>query len=198
MDERTDENLARVDWGGEELRGGRFVRCTFFDATLEELTTSGCVFEDCDLSGVSLNASVHEDSAFLRCRFRKASLFGATLRGCKLTGSVFESSVLRPLTVEGGDWSYVSLRGQSLAGVGLAGVRLREADLSDADLTGADLTGADLGHVRLHGVRLRGADLRGAALEGVDLRGIDLTGVRLDVTQAVRLAVSYGAEVDWA
>ncbi len=45
---------------------------------------------------------------------------------------------------------------------------------------------------------LTGADLRGAVLEGVDLRGIDLTGVRLDVGQAVRLAVQYGAEVDWA
>lgn len=54
----------------------------------------------------------------------------------------------------------------------LAGVRLREADLS-------------------------GADLRGAALEGVDLRGVDLTGVRLDVAQAVALAIQYGAEVDW-
>ncbi len=136
---------------------------------------------------------MHEDTAFLHCRFRKASLFGATLRGCKLTGSVFESSILRPLTVEGGDWSYVSLRGRSLAGMRLADVRLREADLSGADLSGADLSGADL-----TGVDLTGADLRGAVLEGVDLRGIDLTGVRLDVAQAVRLAVQYGAEVDWA
>lgn len=197
MDEHADEDLARVDWYGEELRGARFLRCRFYDAMLDELTTYGCVFEDCDLSGVSLNASAHEDTAFLRCRFRRASLFGATLRRCKLTGSVFESAVLRPLTVEGGDWSYVSLRGQSLAGVRLAGVRLREADLSGADLTGADLAGADLRHVRLHEVRLQGADLRGASLEGVDLRGLDLAGVRLDLAQAVTLAGQYGAEVDW-
>ena len=198
MANRADEDLSRVDWYGEELGGVRFLRCTFFDATLDELATRGCVFEDCDLSGASLTASVHEDTAFLRCRFRKASLFGATLRRCKLTGSVFESAVLRPLTVEGGDWSYVALRGQSLAGVGLAGVRLREADLTGADLTGADLTRADLAHARLDGVRLRGADLRGADLDGVDLRGLDLSEVRLDLAQAVRLATQYGAEVDWA
>ena len=102
-EERVDEDLSRVDWYAGQLRGARFRRCIFFDATLDELATYGCVFEDCDLSGVSLTASVHEDTAFLRCRFRKASLFGATLRGCKLTGSVFESAVLRPITVDGGD-----------------------------------------------------------------------------------------------
>ncbi len=35
VDERADEDLSRVDWYGEELRGVRFVRCTFFDATLD-------------------------------------------------------------------------------------------------------------------------------------------------------------------
>lgn len=196
MGEHADEDLSGVDWYGDELRGRRFLRCSFVDAALDELTTYGCVFEDCDLSGVSLTASVHEDTAFLRCRFRKASLFGATLRRCKLTGSVFESAVLRPLTVDGGDWSYVSLRGQSLAGLRLAGVRLREADLTDADISGTDLSGADLAHARVHGLHLAGSDLRGADLDGVDLRGLDLRGVHLDLAQAVMLATQSGAEVD--
>ena len=60
---------------------------------------------------------------------------------------------LRPLVVDGGDWSYISLRGADLRGVvGLAGLRLLEADLSDADLSGCDMSGADLSRARLRGV----------------------------------------------
>ena len=51
------------------------------------------------------------DCAFLGCSLEGARLFGSTLRGCKLTGSTFLRSQLRPLTVQGGDWSYVALRG---------------------------------------------------------------------------------------
>jgi uncharacterized protein YjbI with pentapeptide repeats len=43
------------------------------------------------------------------------------LRGCKLTGSTFVRRRLRPLTVEGGDWSWVSLRSADLRGSGSPG-----------------------------------------------------------------------------
>jgi uncharacterized protein YjbI with pentapeptide repeats len=120
----------------------------------------------------------------------------ARLAGCKLIGSTFVRCDLRPLVVEGGDWSYVTLRGEDLRGVSLAGVRLAEADLSDADLTGASLAGADLSHARLRGVKLRGADLRGAVMDGCEVDLVDWTDVHIDVALAVLLAKARGARVD--
>ncbi|WP_344933498.1 pentapeptide repeat-containing protein, partial [Actinoplanes nipponensis] len=64
-------------------------------------------------------------------------------------GSQFLDCGLRPLTIDGGDWGFVSLRGQNLTAAKLGGLRLREADFTGADLTRADLRGADLSHARL-------------------------------------------------
>lgn len=165
------------------------------DADLIEWETAGETFEECDFSGARLNASVHTGSAFLRCVFRRTNLFDARFVACKMTGSVFESAELRPLHVEGGDWSYVRLRGADLRDVSLRGVRLAEADFTEADLTGVDLRDADLSYATLHHARLVGADLRGATVAGVDLARLDLAGARLDVAQAVQVAAGLGAEV---
>lgn len=197
-DERHGEDLRGVDWYAEEVAGTRFVRCDFSDADLTEARTTGAVFEECDFGGARFNASEHEQSAFLRCSFARTSWFGATLRGCKLTGSRFEGRcTLRPLTVERGDWSYVVLRGQDLSGLDLAGLVLAEADLTEADLGSVVLRDADLSRASLDRVTLRDADLRGARLDSVDLRGLDLTGVRLGISQAAAVATAYGAVVSW-
>ncbi len=139
---------------------------------------------------------MHTGTAFLRCTFRRTRLYGAAFLDCKMTGSVFESAELRPLRVEGGDWSYVRLRGADLRGVSLRGVRLAEADLTDADLTDVDLRGADLSHATLRGAVLQGADLRGAAVVGVDLAALRLDGAVLDVAQAIQVARGLGASVE--
>jgi uncharacterized protein YjbI with pentapeptide repeats len=165
------------------------------DADLTEVTSNGTVFEECDFSGAKLNASTHDASGFLRCLFRRTSLFGATLRECKLTGSRFEHAVLRPLVVAGGDWSYVTLRQADLAGIALTGLRLREADLTEADLTEADLRDCDLSHARLHNARLARADLRGADLTAVPLAGLRYDATVLDPDQAVQLTFAMGAVV---
>ena len=169
---------------------------TYADEDLVEWETAGEVFEDEDFSNARLNASVHRGTAFLRCRFRRASLVLAEFHGCKLTGSVFEGAELRPLTVVGGDWSYVRLRGADLRGVSFRGVRLTEADLSEADLTDCDFRDADLSHATLRNAKLNGADLRGARTDGVDLGAVDLRGATLDVAQAVHLARCLGATVE--
>jgi fluoroquinolone resistance protein len=45
-------------------------------------------------------------------------------------------------------------------------------------------------------VKLHGADLRGALLDGIDFKALDIKGARLDITQAVLLARSFGAKID--
>ena len=106
---------------------------------------------------------------------RRCSFFDATLTGCKLTGSQFLNCGLRPLTIDGGDWGFVSLRGQNLTAAKLGGLRLREADLTGADLTRADLRGADL--------------------DGVALRDVRLDATKIDMAQAVQFATAHGAKV---
>ena len=118
----------------------------------------GCRFVECDLSMVKLSSAVLTRCALLRCTIRKSVFFNARLDDCKLTGTTFDECDLRPLTVTGGDWSFVVARGAKLSGVTLAGVKLRDADLSDADLTRCDLRGADLAGAQLRQAALKGAD----------------------------------------
>ncbi|TAL26110.1 MAG: pentapeptide repeat-containing protein [Frankiales bacterium] len=185
-----------LDFSRDELVGRTFAGESLVGADFSEATLTRVVFDSCDLSGAELTSATLDTCAFLGCRMERVRLFGSTLRGCKLTGSTFVRAALRPLTVDGGDWSYVSLRAADLRSVALAGVGLAEADLTDADLSGCDLTGADLSRARLRGVRLRGADLRGARLDGCDVDGVDWAEVRIDVSQAVLLARAHGAVVD--
>ena len=95
------------DWYRREIGAGRFESCVFTDCDLTEATTSRAVFDWCEFLGVAFNASVHDTTRFDNCIFRDSSRFGATLRRCKLTGTRFQDTAMRPLTVEGGVWSWV-------------------------------------------------------------------------------------------
>ena len=68
------EDFARVDWWGAELDGVTFTRCRFDDAGLEELVTRRCVFDHCVLTGVRMGGARHVGSAFLSCRFDRATV----------------------------------------------------------------------------------------------------------------------------
>jgi uncharacterized protein YjbI with pentapeptide repeats len=138
----------------------------------------------------------HTGTAFLSCRFERARLSNTVFEACKLTGSHFVGTDLRPLEARDCDWSWTSLRGVDLSGTDLSGQKMVEADLTDADLRECDLTGADLTSARVQHAKLRGADLRGASTGNVDWRQVELTGVRLDVLQAVQVARTFGALVE--
>ena len=73
-----------------------------------------------------MSGSVHEGSAFLSCRFDRATLFDVTWTSCKLTGSQFPGATLRSMATTESDWSYTSLRGADLSGLDLSGLRLAE------------------------------------------------------------------------
>ena len=191
-----DGDFARVDWDWAELDSVTFVRCRFEDAHLLELVTRSCLFEECVLTGVRMAGGQHTGTAFLSCRFDRARLSNSVLEACKLTGSQFLGSDLRPLEARDCDWSWTSLRGVDLSGTDLSGQKFVEADLTDADLRECDLSRTDLTNARVHHLKLRGADLRGASTGGVDWRQVELKGVRLDVLQAVQVARIHGALVE--
>jgi fluoroquinolone resistance protein len=189
------ERFSGKDWALEEVERVHYEDCAFHDVDWSEARLTGCTFVRCQFGNVRFNSAVLERTAILQSIVQRCSFFDATLSDCKLTGTQFVDCGLRPLTITGGDWGFVSLRGQNLTAAKLGGLRLRDADLTGADLTRADLSGADLTSARLTDAILRGTDLRGADLGGVQLRGVDLTDTKLDLVQAVLVATAYGAVV---
>ena len=132
------------DWYGDRLGAARFTDCTFTGVDFTECTTSGAVFEQCTFHHCQFSSSTHTSTAFVACDVRRSKLFDVTLDGCKLVGTVFSECVMRPMTVRGGQWQGVTIRGTNLARLDLTGLDLREADLSLSDLTGASLRDARL------------------------------------------------------
>jgi uncharacterized protein YjbI with pentapeptide repeats len=193
-----DEEFLDEDWYGRDLSGETYRGCTFREVDLTEAESRGAFFESCEFDNCRLNASTHTDTAFVACQLRRTSLFGATLDGCKLTGTMFVECTLRPLTVRAGQWRSVLLRGAKLSGLELDGVDLQEADLQEADLTGASLLRCDLSRSSLRSARLDEADLRGANLQAADLAFATLRGTTLDLAGAVAVAEAQGAVVEVA
>jgi uncharacterized protein YjbI with pentapeptide repeats len=190
-----EETFRDEDWYGEDLADRTYTRCQFFHVDLTEAQSRGAVFTECTFGNVLFNASRHADSAFLRCTFKRCNLFEAQFTGCKLIGSGFHESILRPLTVTGGDWSYAGLAGADLRGAQLRGVRMREVDLAGADCREGVLADLDLSGAQLRAAKLGGCDLRGSDLSAVVPGTVELAGAVIDVMQAVVVAQTLGLEV---
>lgn len=92
-----DESFTRDDWYAEEWSGRCYQRCTFSDVDLTEAVTRGVVFNECSFANVRFNASRNVDTAFTTCTFTRCNFFDAEFEGCKLVGSEFNESELRPL-----------------------------------------------------------------------------------------------------
>jgi uncharacterized protein YjbI with pentapeptide repeats len=93
-------------------------------------------------------------------------------------------------SMNGIDWSHVSLvdsnltechlEDASLAQADLTRVKMRGCALNRSILDNATLTDADLSEAQLQGASLLGVDAFGANLSDAFLEGADLTGARLD------------------
>lgn len=101
---------------------------------MEEMTSTGCRFVDCDFTGALLNASLHTDGAFTNCKFTGANLFVAKFENCKMVGSDFANAYMDGITLSGGDWAYTNLRHLNLSRQDLRGIRFTEADMQGCDL----------------------------------------------------------------
>jgi fluoroquinolone resistance protein len=189
------ESFRNEDWYADEFVDRAYTKCTFLGVDLTEAFTRGTVFTECTFGNVRLNASRHVDSAFLRCTFKRCNFFEAEFTGCKMIGSVFDHSVLRPLRVTDGDWSFVGLPKADLRGITVRGPRMREADLTGADCTEAVFADVDLSGAQLHGVKFGACDLRGSDLTALDPATAELTGAIISSAQAVVIAQALGLEI---
>lgn len=191
----TTSRVVGEDWYGRDLSGVEHRRVAFVDLDLTETTGTGAVFEDCTFAGVRFNASVHVEAAFVNCTFRRCSFFDARFERSKLVGSGFDGCELGALAVDGGNWSFVRLRGADLTSARFTGTRLREADLTNVLLAGGSVRDCDLSSAWLEGADLTGADLRGTELAGIDPATVRLRGAIVTIPQAVTLAEALGVEV---
>jgi fluoroquinolone resistance protein len=174
----------------------RFIRCSFHGSVFTEGVTRHCVFDTCDFASAMWNATTHRQTAFLNCTFRMTHFFQVKFVECKMTGSSFENTDLRGITVQGGDWSYSLLRLQNLKGLDFSNARCVETDFYGCNLEKCKFQGANLTHAVLNQAKLTGATFQNAILDGVDYKGIDFTGARIDMVHAVEFARAYGARVD--
>ncbi|MBB5872447.1 uncharacterized protein YjbI with pentapeptide repeats [Allocatelliglobosispora scoriae] len=191
----ADQAVTNEDWYAEDIEDRTYLRCSFEHVDLTEATSAGAVFEECTFGNVKFNASRHTDSAFLRCTFKRCNLFEAEFVGCKLVGSSFTESAVRPMRITGGDWSFVGLAGADLRGVTITGTRMREVDLTAANCTDAVIVDTDLSGGQLHSAKFGGCDLRGSDLTALDPTLVELRGAVINSDQAIIIAQALGLEI---
>lgn len=79
----TELDFSEIDLEGRELKGCKFIHCSFRSARMESIITLRCSFSDCDFKAVRLNASMHEGSAFTNCQFIYTNFFTTQLKSVK-------------------------------------------------------------------------------------------------------------------
>ena len=110
---------------------------------------------------------------------RKESLVEADLRGCDLTGVVFDGTDLSYAKFAEANLARCSFRGCNLEGASFFGASLKDALLEDCQLEEADLD-----YAWLDGVSLRGSKVRKAIFP---LKKVPLEEIRESVRSGKRL-----------
>lgn len=193
----TTSKVVGEDWSLDDLTGRTSANVEFVRLDLAETTASGgLTFDECVFRDVGFNLAKYEGAAFVNCTFVGCAFFGATFIDCKFLGSTFDHRcTFDQMTVERGDWSFVSLPRADLHNAGFDGVRMRETDLGAANLRGAVLRGCDLASANLSNVVLDKCDLRGSDLSAVDPSDAGLAGAIITWEQAAVLASAMGLDV---
>ena len=140
-------------------------------------SSTAVTFTECTFDGAELTNSLHRRSAFLNCSFVRVGLRGVTWDGCKMTGSTFWECRTQPMSINGGDWSYVSLGKANLRGLDhdRCPVGLKPISPAPTSPVPGSAMPTCAGRAPAASV-LAQADLRGARLDGFDPRTADLRG----------------------
>ncbi len=190
-----NETFYDEDWSQKQERGLIFDHCIFRGMKLHEWDTASCQFLGCKFIACTFNGSVHTHTTFSNCTFQMCNFFCVEFRGCKMTGSLLEESSHIGMVIQGGNWSYTTMRFFELARNDLSGVNFEGADLTGCQLQKSNLTYANLRQAVLHRANLKEADLRGADLSGVSLSTVQWGNTKIDLEQAVLFARSMGGIV---
>jgi uncharacterized protein YjbI with pentapeptide repeats len=193
--------LTAIDWGDAGLHdelGLEDVRVTGTarESSVRNLELSGAVLDDVDLTGGRLprlalrnclvtggslaNVSIREGSAE-RCAFDRV----------RLTGILWQESVLRDVSFQGCRIDLASFAATRLERVRFEDCILAQADLQDARLTAVVFCDCDLREVDLTGAHVTaGCELRGCDLGGA--RGVErLRGARMPYIDVLAAATTF-------
>jgi uncharacterized protein YjbI with pentapeptide repeats len=194
----SPELADETDWAGVDISGEiagdpavdsvdlsacRLAGVRLTGRRLDALRMVDVLFEDCDLSGVSMPAAYFRRVEFRRCRM--SGLSAPNLRAhhvrftdCRADGVSFRMSA----------WDTCELSEVNLRDVDFSGAKLSGVHLLGCDLTGADFTKATTSALALHGSTLE--DIKGAD----NFRGAIASDQVL--TLALRMFASLGIVVD--
>jgi len=142
-----------------------------------------CLFESCNLAGVSLSRVSLQNVAFVGCK-----LLGLEFNACPdlLFGVHFEQCQL----------DYASFYGKKMPYTRFVDCSLQEANFTETDLTGVDFQRCQLRRAVFHHARLLGADFRTAQEVALDPEVNELKEARFALPSLPGLLTKYGLVID--
>jgi uncharacterized protein YjbI with pentapeptide repeats len=155
----------------KECTDGVFDGLAIKGKTVTARSFYGCLFRNCDLTGVTF-----KNCRFRDCRFESCNLSLAAVRGSSFFSTSFKDSKLAGVDWTAAAWPLIKLPGAlefagcllndcSFFGLCLKGARLTNCMARESDFREADLSGADLTHTDFVGSLFGKTDLRGANLD---------------------------------
>ncbi|MHA7239478.1 pentapeptide repeat-containing protein [Arthrobacter sp. TMS1-12-1] len=188
-DHREGEHYERVVLDGEDLAGITLQECvlgavSLNDTELRGARFLGCSFEDLFAPVLRAPRSIWRRTSLRRTRWGSAELYDTRLDGVHL---------------DGGKLDYVNLRAAQLTDVLVSGCIIGELDLTGARATRLALRDCTIGTLTLDGARLEDTDLRTSSFRGINgldgLRGATIDEHQLLLLAPV-LAEGMGLRVE--
>lgn len=122
-----------------------------------------------------------------------------TLTGLRIGAAEMPEAAWQSVTVTGGRWGYLNLRGAALEDCVLDGVDVEDLDLGAARVDRVGVHGGRIGTLHLHEARCADLDLRGAQVERIEgwegARGV-VVDAALAASWAQDLARHVGLRVE--
>jgi hypothetical protein len=132
-----------------------------------------------DLRGCDLSGTIFDNANLISVNFIGANLTGATFRNSTLVSVFLINADLTDAILTDANLKYALLKDADLSGA-----ILTDANLSYAQMANIKLSHADLSRANLYVASLLDADLNNANLSSADLSFADLTGASLNGTFA--------------
>ncbi|PPB49718.1 hypothetical protein C4K88_08600 [Arthrobacter pityocampae] len=188
-DHRDGEHYERLVLDGGDLAGITLQECvleavSLNDAELRGARFVGCSFEDLFAPVLRAPRSTWRETSLRGTRWGSAELYDTTFDGVHL---------------DGGKLDYVNLRSAQLTDVLVSGCIIGELDLTGARATRVSLRDCTVGTLTLDGARLQDVDLRTSSFRGINgldgLRGATIDEHQL-LLLAPFLAAGMGLRVE--
>lgn len=195
----------KVDLSGRDMSGDDLTDLDLTGANLAKANLSGANLHGvkligADLSDADLGKADLTFAWFIKARFDRANLHGATMQTV-VTSKAMDNTADQAASFIGADlsdtsttvhFSFDDMRGVSFAHARMSAVianqsmGLLRTEFSSCNLDGANFEGAGLGHnlfrfARLRNANFRDADLTAADFTGAYLDGADFTGAKLSM-----------------